>query len=408
MRRLILLLPLLLACSLVGPRATPAPIPVEPTTVVLETEETAGPTPAAPPSAVPNVDLPDPATAIWAQVIDGLVSPVDLQNAGDARLFVVEQRGVIRRYDVNGLGGEVFLDISPRVGDQGNEQGLLGLAFHPDFESNGTLFVNYTDNDGDTVISRFTAPPAGGSADPDSEHTILTYGQPYANHNGGGLAFGPDGMLYIGSGDGGSAGDPEERAQNPDALLGKLLRLDVTGGDPYAIPDDNPFAAGGGRPEIWALGLRNPWRFAFDPQTGDLFIADVGQNRWEEVSVLPSGTPGGQNLGWDFREGLELFEGLTPGGLTDPVAVYSHDEGCSITGGAVVRDPALPKWDGVFLYGDFCTGRIWGLLRGADGAWQSALLFDTGFLITSFGVGADGGVYVVDRAGGVFGLTPAS
>lgn len=396
-------IPFLVACSLLQPRVDSTPPPAPSTQAVPTSAPLPEPAPTAAPTQGPAASLPDPSGYAWTPVIERLESPVDLQNAGDERLFVVEQRGVIRAFD-SGSQASTYLDIAERVGDRGNEQGLLGLAFHPDFATNGYLFVNYTDNNGDTVIARFQDLPDGSAADPASEHTILTYGQPYPNHNGGGLAFGPDGMLYIGAGDGGSAGDPEERAQNPDTLLGKLLRIDVTNGDPYAIPADNPFAAGGGRPEIWALGLRNPWRFAFDPQTGDLYIADVGQDDWEEVTFLPGGSPGGANLGWDFREGFESFEGLTPGGLTDPVAVYSHDEGNTIIGGVVVRDPALPAWNGVYLYGDFGSGRIWGLLRGADGAWQNAPLFDTGFLITSFGVGADGGVYVVDRGGAVYRL----
>jgi glucose/arabinose dehydrogenase len=340
-------------------------------------------------------------------VAAGLESPVDLQNAGDERLFVVEQRGLIRVIDGSGLRDEPLLDIRDRVYDVSNEQGLLGLAFHPDFESNGEFYVNYTGGTGDTVIARFLAGP-GATADPNGEQAVLGYDQPFPNHNGGGMAFGPDGMLYIGSGDGGAAGDPEERAQNLDTLLGKLLRLDVDGADPYTIPPDNPFAAGGGRPEIWAYGLRNPWRFAFDSVTGDLFIGDVGQNQWEEIDYLPYGAAGGANFGWDFREGPELFEGLTPPGLTEPVAAYSHADGsCSVTGGVVVRDPALPEWQGLYVYGDYCSGWIWGLYRDPSGAWQNRVLFQTEFQITSFGTGADGGVYVLDRAGGVYRLSRA-
>lgn len=406
-RAFLLVIPTLLACSLLPPQ--PVEVPTAPAlpTPLPATAEPSLQTPLPAATAPSAAAMPEPSGYAWTPVLGGLRNPLDVQNAGDARLFVVEQAGIIRAFDPSSQQADVFLDIRDRVGDQGNEQGLLGLAFHPDFEANGFFYVNYTDNGGDTVIARFHAPPGAEAADPGSEHEILTYAQPYPNHNGGGLAFGPDGRLYIGAGDGGSAGDPEERAQNPDTLLGKLLRIDVDGGDPYAIPADNPFSDGGGRPEIWDLGLRNPWRFAFDPQSGDLYLADVGQNQWEEVNVLPAGTPGGQNLGWDFREGFDLFEGLTPPGLTDPVAVYSHNEGCSVTGGVVVRDPALPAWNGIYLYGDYCTGRIWGLVRDADGAWQNDALFDTGFQITSFGVGGDGGVYVVDRSGGVYRLAPA-
>lgn len=405
--RIAVLVPALLACALLPPRTSPTPPPAPvisvPTPTTEPLQETLAPSATAPASAA---SLPDPSGYAWVTVVEGLRNPLDVQNAGDGRLFVVEQSGVIRVFDPAASGTEVFLDIGDRVGDQGNEQGLLGLAFHPDFDSNGFFYVNYTDNRGDTVIARFTATPAGGAADPGSEYIILTYGQPYANHNGGGLAFGPDRMLYIGAGDGGSAGDPEGRAQNPDTVLGKLLRIDVDGADPYAVPADNPYVSGSGRPEIWALGLRNPWRFAFDRQTGDLYIADVGQNQWEEVNVLPAGTPGGQNLGWDYREGFEPYEGTAPPGLTDPVAVYSHAEGCSVTGGVVVRDPSLPEWSGVYLYGDFCTGRVWGLVRSADGGWQNEALFDIDRQITSFGVGADGAVYLVDRSGSVSRLSP--
>ncbi len=343
----------------------------------------------------------------------GLQSPIGIQNAGDARLFIVEQRGVIRLLDETGLRHEPFLDIRDRVFDTGNEQGLLGLAFHPDFAANGAFYVNYTRGTGDTVIARFLAGADSNQVDPASEHVLLGFDQPYPNHNGGGMVFGPDGYLYIGTGDGGAQGDPEGRAQNPDSLLGKILRLDVDGGDPYAVPSDNPFASGGGRPEIWAVGLRNPWRFAFDSSTGDLFIGDVGQNRWEEVNFLAAGSPGptegrGANFGWDVREGLASYEGDPSPAFTDPVAVYSHDEGgCSVTGGEVVRDPALPEWQGIYLYGDFCSGLIWGLFHDPVGVWQNRVLFDTGFQITSFGSGSDGGIYVLDRSGGVYRLRRA-
>jgi glucose/arabinose dehydrogenase len=334
-----------------------------------------------------------------------LQSPIDIQTAGDDRLFIVEQRGVVRITDENGLRQEPFLDIRDRVLDTGNEQGLLGLAIHPDFAANGAFYVNYTRGTGDTVIARFQAGADPNRADPTSEFVLLQIDQPYPNHNGGRVVFGPDGYLYIGTGDGGSQGDPQGRAQNPDSLLGKILRLDVDGGEPYAIPPDNPFAAGGGRPEIWALGLRNPWRFDFDPATGDLFIGDVGQNQWEEIDFLSSGTAAGINFGWDRREGLASYEGDSSPAFTDPVAVYSHGEGgCSVTGGEVIRDPSLPEWQGIYLYGDFCSGLIWGLFRDGSGAWQNRLLFDSGFRITSFGSGDDGTIYVLDRSGEVYRL----
>jgi len=408
MRRvLILTAPLLFACSLVETVTTASPpgVEVTPAVTIQPPQPTIAPAPTDPPPqpAAPT-GFPDPAGFTWSPVVAGLRSPVDIQSAGGDRLFIVEQRGLIRIADENGLRQEPFLDIRDRVFDTGNEQGLLGLALHPDFASNGSFYVNYTRGNGDTVIARFRVSDDPDRVDPDSEFVLLQIDQPFPNHNGGRLVFGPDGYLYIGTGDGGAQGDPQGRAQNPDSLLGKILRLDVDGGEPYAIPADNPFAAGGGRPEIWALGLRNPWRFAFDPGTGDLFIGDVGQNQWEEIDTLPSGTAGA-NFGWDLREGLDSYEGDPSPAFTDPVAVYSHAEGgCSVTGGEVVRDPSLPEWQGIYLYGDFCSGLIWGLFRDGSGAWQNRLLFDSGFQITSFGSGVDGAVYVLDRAGEVYRL----
>jgi glucose/arabinose dehydrogenase len=216
------------------------------------------------------------------------------------------------------------------------------------------------------------------------------------------LAFGPDGMLYMGLGDGGNAGDPQGFAQNLQSLLGKILRLDVSSGQDYAIPAGNPFANGGGLPEIWALGLRNPWRFTFDRQTGDLYIGDVGQKGWEEIDFLPAGSSGGANLGWNFREGAHPYQGEPPASLTflEPIAEYSHTLGCSVTGGVVVRSLNLPEWQGVYLYGDYCTGRVWGLLQTAPGIWLNAELFKTDFNISSFGEDDDGGIYLLDHSGG--------
>jgi len=232
---------------------------------------------------------------------------------------------------------------------------------------------------------------------------LLHIEQPYANHNGGGLAFGPDGYLYIATGDGGSAGDPEGNGQRLDTLLGKLLRLDVDSAEPYAIPPDNPFRDGT-RPEIWAYGLRNPWRFAFDRLTGDLYIGDVGQGDWEEIDFQPAGAPGGINYGWNLREGVHPYTSDATAGLTDPVAEYSHASGCSVTGGVVVRSPSLPEWTGVYLYGDYCSGRIWGMVRDERGMWQNAALFETGLRISSFGVDAEAEVYLLDHGGSLYRL----
>jgi len=410
-RVLIASVPLLFACSLIPSTLPAGEIP--PTVAIQFPQATAAlpePTAPSPPtdlpaSPAPPTGFPDPAAFRWSSIAAGLQSPIDIQTAGDDRLFIVEQRGVVRIVDEDGLRQEPFLDIRDRVFDTGNEQGLLGLAFHPDFAANGAFYVNYTRGTGDTVIARFHSGADPNRADPESEFVLLQIDQPFPNHNGGRVAFGPDGYLYIGTGDGGSQGDPQGRAQNPDSLLGKILRLDVDGGEPYAIPPDNPFVAGGGRPEIWALGLRNPWRFDFDPALGDLFIGDVGQNQWEEIDFLPFGTAGGANFGWDRREGLASYEGDSSPAFTDPVAAYSHAEGgCSVTGGEVIRDPSLPEWQGIYLYGDFCSGLIWGLFRDGSGAWQGRLLFDSGFEITSFGSGVDGAVYVLDRIGDVYRL----
>jgi glucose/arabinose dehydrogenase len=254
--------------------------------------------------------LPDPDGYDWVEVASGFDKPLGLTHAGDGsgRIFVVEQAGVVRVIEDGGTALP-FLDIRDRVGDKSNEQGLLGLVFHLQYPQNGYFYVNYTDTSGDTVIARYRVSADANIADPGTEMRLLQVNQPFANHNGGGLAFGPDGYLYIGLGDGGAAADPSENAQNTNVFLGKLLRLDVDGGSPYTIPPDNPFVGGGGLPEVWAYGLRNPWRFSFDTLTNDLYIADVGQQEWEEIDFLPAGSPGGVNFGWDIYEGTHLFLG---------------------------------------------------------------------------------------------------
>jgi glucose/arabinose dehydrogenase len=332
-----------------------------------------------------------------------------MANAGDGtgRIFILERAGRIRVL-VNGqLAGTPYLDISNQIGSQGSEQGLLGLAFHPQFKQNGFFYVNYTDVNGNTVITRFHVDPAGNQADPASQHDLLHVDQPYPNHNGGSLVFGPDGYLYMGLGDGGSQGDPNNNGQSLQTFLGKLLRVDVNQGDPYSIPPDNPFAKGGGKAEIWAYGLRNPWRFDFDPLTRDLYIADVGQDLWEEIDYLPVGTPGGANFGWSYREGMHDYKGNVPAGLhlVEPVFEYSHAEGgCSVTGGVVYRGQVLPDWQAVYLFGDYCSGKIWGLRRQPDGSWLASQLFDTSFAITSFGRDEQGEVYLVDQHGSLLKL----
>jgi glucose/arabinose dehydrogenase len=398
----------LTACGVsAGNTATPtvAPIPISPLPSITPTLPfpTSMPDSIATPTALPS--SPDPAGYDWAPVITGLNLPLDIQNAGDGsgRVFVVEKPGHIFILLNDQLLPTPFLDITNKVGSQATEQGLLGLAFHPDYSSTGLFFVNYTDVNGNTVIARFhVSADDPNRADPTSEVDLLHVDQPYANHNGGGLAFGPDGYLYIGLGDGGSGGDPLGNGQNLRTLLGKLLRIDVDHGEPYAIPVDNPFAGGGGLPEIWAYGLRNPWRFSFDRLTGNLYIADVGQDEWEEVDYVPAGPPGGLNFGWSYEEGNHLYKGQPPADATliAPVVEYSHASGCSITGGYVYRGSALPEWQGVYFYGDYCSGTVWGLISTGENAWQPEVLFTTSAQIDTFGVDEAGEIYLADYGSG--------
>jgi len=349
-------------------------------------------------------------------VTDGLRAPTGVVavNDGSARLLVLEKGGRVRVVADGSLEPEPWLDLSGAVSG-GSEQGLLGLALHPEFEENGRLFVNYTDLEGDTVVAEYSAAPRGAT-DPDSARQLLFIDQPHELHNGGGLAFGPDGHLYIGVGDGGWPNDVIQTGQDTDRLFGTILRIDVDGteGDlPYAIPAGNPFADGGGRAEIWDYGLRNPWRFSFDSATGDLFIADVGYLTHEEINVHPSGTPGGLNYGWSITEGFGCFaaESCDTSDLTPPLTVYGGRSlktgNCAIIGGTVYRGDTLPMLDGRLLYGDFCSGRIWTLLVGAAGTLPEEQL-DTDLTISSFGLDADGVPLLTDYAGGaVYRLVPA-
>ena len=312
--------------------------------------------------------------------------------------YIVDQAGRIFRFanDPGAATTTLVLDIRLLVDDGPNEAGLLGMAFHPDFQANRQVFLSYTRNGRPLVstLSHFQVNQSGDTIDPASETVLLSVDQPFGNHNGGHIAFGPDGYLYFGLGDGGSGGDPQGNGQNPDTLLGSLLRLHIDSTSPYAIPPDNPFAGGGGRPEIYAWGLRNPWRWSFDRQTGDLWLADVGQNKWEEINIIE----GGGNYGWNLREGAHPFRGGAAAGLVEPVAEYDHSQGCSVTGGYVYRGDRHAGLVGTYFYGDFCSGRIWGLSAQGDATPQ--LLADTPFNIASFAQALDGELYILDHAGG--------
>ena len=333
----------------------------------------------------------------------GLVQPVFIGHAGDHsdRLFIVEQPGRIRILQNDTLQASAFLDISDRV-DFGGEMGLLGLAFHPRFSENGRFFVNYTRKpDGATVVAEFQVSQNSEQALRD-EQTLMVIPQPYSNHNGGMVAFGPDGYLYIATGDGGAGGDPGNRGQSPDTLLGKMLRIDVDRGDPYGIPPDNPFAKQQSGREIFALGFRNPWRFSFDRQTGELWAADVGQNQWEEIDVVDAGN----NYGWRIMEGNHCFlppRGCSTTGLTLPVAEYRNQSpSCAVTGGYVYRGKRVGFLRGTYVFGDYCSGRIMGLLDG-----QPRVLLASGLRISSFGEDEAGELYVVDHGGGIYRISPA-
>jgi len=350
-------------------------------------------------------------------VTSGLSSPVYLTAPpGDtARLFVVEQAGQIRVVQHGQLLATPFLDISNRVAS-GGEEGLLSVAFHPSYATNRYFYVDYTHTNiaGDTLytlIERYTTTSADSNiADTVSHKLILRIVQPYSNHNGGLVLFGLDGMLYIGMGDGGSGGDPQNRAQDPDSLLGKLLRIDVDHGDPYAVPPNNPFATSGGAPEIWAVGLRNPWRFSFDSPSGLLYIADVGQNTWEEVDVEPA-SQGRLNYAWRVMEGAHCYNPVpcSSAGLVLPVIEYDHSEGCSIIGGFVYRGSRWPSLAGQYFYSDYCSGwlRSFAYANGAVTGRTSWTLDVSLGNVTSLGEDAAGELYVVSAGGSIYRIAPA-
>jgi glucose/arabinose dehydrogenase len=353
-------------------------------------------------------------------VTGGLTQPVGIAHAGDGsgRLFLIERAGVIRIWDGVSLLPAPFLDVSALVDPTGPEQGLLGLAFHPDYETNGFFYIDYTRDPGPgldrTVVARYQVSAGDPDvADAGSALVLFEIEQPAQNHNGGDLHFGPDGFLYISSGDGG--GSPQN-GQMVDTLLGKILRIDVDAAPPpgpnevcglgaqgYGIPPGNPFpGAADGCDEIWAYGLRNPWRLSFDRLTGDLFIGDVGQNQWEEIDFEPLAVMPPSNFGWDCWEGNHVFDPTGCGPASDydfPILEYDHDLGCSVAGGYRYRGAAQPDMQGTYFYGDFCSGRIWGALPGCGGVWREVELLDSAISITAFGEDEAGELYVLGLNG---------
>ncbi len=410
-----------------APRVTvsPAQATLE-STIIAQTDQ---PPTVAPPTALPPTDAQPPATNTPAPtavsspisvpsgaaseialeaLADGLTRPVYLTHAGDARLFVIEQPGRIRVIENGQLLDQPFLDIVDRVLSSGNEQGLLSMAFEPDYVQTGRFYVNYTrKGDGATIVERYQVSASDPNvADKSSASEVIVIEQTEANHNGGLVMFGPDGYLYVGMGDGGGAGDRHGslgNGQNSKALLGKMLRIDGVNQATYAIPPSNPFDN-----EIWALGVRNPWRFSFDQATGDLYMADVGQNQYEEVNFQPASSAGGENYGWRIMEGAHCFNpqsNCDRSGLVLPISEYSHAEGCSVTGGYVYRGARYPALQGQYFFADYCIGTIWSLTRDATGKWSRTDRLAADIRISSFGEDVNGELYVIDHSGTVYRMT---
>ena len=413
------------------------------TPVELQTQETVeeseiGPSPIAPQEPTPSVNgaatVPDetqlavrsptfepaeqtPAPSLLQSitlvpVVGEFIRPTDLVHANDERVFVAEQGGVVWIVEDGERVSEPFLDITNLVRSAQLEQGLLSLVFDPNYPEVKNFYVYYTDLRGDVVVSRFEVDPEKPNrALPGSEEILLLIEQPFANHNGGQLRFGPDSLLYIGVGDGGGGGDQFNNGQNPTTFLGTLLRIGVNVESGYVIPSDNPFVDVESIPsEIWSIGLRNPWRFSFDKETGALYLSDVGQARWEEINFQQPGQGGGANYGWNITEGSHCFDAETceRDGFVDPVVEYSHTEGgCSVTGGYVYRGQLFPEMWGNYIFGDYCSGIIWSLIQESSGQWDKNLLLEVGFTISSFGEDVNGELYALDHTSGtIYHLQP--
>ncbi len=391
-----------------APPPSAVPAPVQPPPSPTATPVSVGPTPTATLGemdvqvAFPDIEINRPIFLTYA-------------NDGTNRLFLVQQSGKIHLFENRPDAGDMttFLDIEGQISRRGNEEGLLGLAFDPNYLTNGHFYVHYSaDSPRLSVISRFSVSPSDTNhADRSSEQVIMEVGQPFSNHNGGMIAFGPDGYLYVGLGDGGSAGDPRRNGQDTTTVLGTILRIDVSSvapGGTYAIPPDNPFAGAtdGSRPEIWAYGLRNPWRFSFDRDTGDLWAGDVGQNRWEEIDLIKPGL----NYGWNVMEGFHFYSPLAAEDkqLEPPVVEYenANSGGCSVTGGYVYRGSRLPTLVGAYIYGDFCSGRIWAIRYDGSEVTEFAELVDSDLSISSFGEDQSGELYILSFNGRIYELTP--
>ncbi len=366
----------------------------------------------ADPTAVPLIGPPaNPVTAVTLHPIltTGLRKPVYLTHAGDARLFVAEQDGRVRIIENGDLLREPVLDVSAILATDGSERGLLGLAFHPKFAQNGYFYIVYTNKDGDTEITRYSASATDPNrADPDSAQLLFLIDQPYGNHNGGQLAFGPDGYFYVGLGDGGAVGDPYDNAQDPGTVLGSILRVDVDSDTPYAIPPDNPFVGQrGALGEVWMIGLRNPWAFGFDALTGDLYITDVAQDGLEEINFHPANSPAGVNFGWPYREGSRCYEAeeCRSEGLRMPILEYPHGvDGCAVIGGQVYRGQQFPALAGNYFFSDFCSGKIWALRYDvAAEEWVRTAVAETNTQVSAISADANDELYAIDyRQGGIW------